>query len=75
MTKTTTRAALVAGLIAAGLAGAASAETLGETVASGKMSGAAFTQLIANTGLSADEARSMSLEEIVAIRWQDDASY
>jgi hypothetical protein len=72
MTKTLAHATLLAGLVLGGLATAASAQTLGESVASGRLSNAAFEQLIAHTGLSADEARSMTLEEVVEIRWQDD---
>ena len=70
MTKTFARSALAAGLILA--AGAAAADTLGERVDSGRLTGAAFDQLIAQTGLSADEARVLTLEDIVAIKWQDD---
>jgi hypothetical protein len=65
--------ALLAGAIAVGLgAAAASAQTLGEELASGQLSAPAFEQLIAHTGLSEGEARDMTLEEVVAIKWQDD---
>ena len=50
----------------------ASAQTLGDRLDSGRMSEAAFQQLIVSTGLSPQEARGLTLDEIVAIRWQDD---
>ena len=39
---------------------------------SGRLSEAAFQQLIVSTGLTPQEARGLTLDEIVAIRWQDD---
>ena len=54
------------------LATAASAETLGDRLNSGRLSEAAFQQLIFSTGLTPQEARGLTLDEVVAIRWQDD---
>jgi hypothetical protein len=42
----------------------ASAQTLGERVASGQISQAAFVQLAGSAGLSVDEARDLTLSEI-----------
>jgi len=50
----------------------ATAQTLGDRVDSGRLSEAAFSQLIQSTGLTPQEARGLTLDEIVAIRWQDD---
>ena len=50
----------------------ASAQTLGDRLDSGRLSEAAFQQLIVSTGLTPNEARGLTLDEIVAIRWQDD---
>ena len=83
MTKIFTHTALIAGLALATLGtaaasaqtrgtAAASAQTLGERMSAGRLSEAAFQQLISGTGLSADEARGLTLDEIVAIKWQDD---
>ena len=73
MTKSFVRIALPAGFAAVALgATAASAQTLGDALASGRLSEPAFEQLIAHTGLSDAEARSLTLEEVVAIKWQDD---
>ena len=57
-------------VLAASLAAAvsASAQTLGDRVASAQLSPAEFAQLIADTGLSADEARGLTLSDIALIR-------
>jgi hypothetical protein len=47
------------------------AETLGQRLDNGSLSQNAFQQLIPFTGLTADQAKSMTLEEVVALRWQD----
>ncbi|WP_424927964.1 hypothetical protein [Amaricoccus tamworthensis] len=62
----------VAGLLTVTAAGAVSATTLGDLRASGQMSEGAFTQLIAGTDLTEAEASNMTLDEVVAERWQDD---
>ena len=73
MTKIFTHVTLIAGLALATLGtAAASAQTLGERMSAGRLSEAAFQQLISGTGLSADEARGLTLDEVVAIKWQDD---
>ncbi len=72
MTTIFTRSAVLAAVAAATLGAAASAQTLGERLAHGQLSEAAFAQLIAGTGYSADEARNLTLEDIVAVKWQDD---
>jgi hypothetical protein len=64
--------ALALAAVVGAFATAASAETLGERLDSGRMSEAAFQQLIVSTGLTPQEARGLTLDEIVAIRWQDD---
>jgi len=65
--------ALVAALGAtATVATVATAQTLGDRVDSGRLSEVAFSQLIQSTGLTPQEARGLTLDEIVAIRWQDD---
>jgi hypothetical protein len=65
----------VAGMLAAGAASAASAigdrSTIGELLAQGTITPAAVEQLIQTTGLTMDEARQMTLDEVVAERWQD----
>ena len=64
--------ALALAAVVGGFATGASAQTLGEQVASGRMSEAAFEQLIVSTGLTQQQASGLTLDEIVAIRWQDD---
>jgi hypothetical protein len=64
--------ALALAAVVGAFATGASAQTLGDRVDSGQMSEAAFQQLIVGTGLSAQDARGLTLDEIVAIRWQDD---
>jgi len=60
--------AAVVGAFATG----ASAQTLGDRLSSGSISEAAFEQLIFSTGLTSQEAKGLTLDEVVAIRWQDD---
>ena len=64
--------ALALAVVVGAFATGASAQTLGEQVASGRMSEAAFEQLIVSTGLTPQQASGLTLDEIVAIRWQDD---
>lgn len=63
--------ALVGTLLAAGTSASFAADTLGERLANGQISQGAFTQLIATTGINPEEAKSMTLDEVVEIRWQD----
>ena len=72
MLKTFALPALAAGIVLVTFVASASAQTLGDSLNSGRLSGAAFQQLIAGTGLSPVEARSLTLEDVVAIKWQDD---
>lgn len=66
-------AVLAGGLLAAATASFAAdpGQTLGERLANGSISYQAFQQLIPFTGLTADEAKTLTLEEVVALRWQD----
>ncbi|WP_424932938.1 hypothetical protein [Amaricoccus macauensis] len=63
--------ALAAAVIASG-ASIASAETLGDRVAKGAISEAAFQQLIAQTGLNAEEASAKTVNEVVHLRIRDE---
>lgn len=68
--KTVAAAAVV---FAAGLgATAVTAQTLGEQVDAGVISPAAFAQLVGGSGLTENEARGISLSDLVAIKWSDD---
>lgn len=58
--------------VVAAFATGASAETLGERLDHGQISDAAVQQLIVGTGLSIQQARDLTLDDVVAIRWQDD---
>ena len=64
--------ALALAAVVGAFATGASAQTLGEQVASGRMSEAAFEQQIVSTGLTPQQASGLTLDEVVAIRWQDD---
>ncbi len=62
-----------AAVLTAGAAFAQSAPaTLGDKVASGQMSEAAFVQLVAGAGVTLEEARGMTVEDVVRIKWTDD---
>lgn len=62
------RSFVLAAALAAGGASFAAAETLGERVQTGAISQAAFDQLIAHTGLNAEEASSKTVNEIFYLR-------
>jgi len=64
--------ALALAAVLGAFATGASADTIGQMVDSGRMSEAALEQLIVSTGLTSADARGLTLDEIVAIRWQDD---
>ena len=64
--------ALALAAVVGAFATGASADTLGDRLSSGRMSEAAFEQLIFSTGLSPQEAKGLTLDEVVALRWQDD---
>lgn len=70
--KITAGALIIAGLIAAGAVYAQSSETLGDKLASGALSENAVHQLLVNTGLTLQEASGMTVNEVVATRWQND---
>lgn len=65
---------IAGGLLAAATASFAdsSSVTLGDRLANGSMSERQFEQLIQFTGLSAEEAKTQTLDEVVSQRWQDD---
>ncbi len=64
--------ALSAAVFGAAFVAPVSAATLGEAVTQGQLTIPAVQQLIATTGLSVEEALNMTLDDVVAIRWQDD---
>lgn len=64
--------ALALAAVVGAFATGASAETLGDRLSSGRISEAAFEQLIFSTGLTPQEAKGLTLDEVVALRWQDD---
>lgn len=67
MTAPITSALLIAAALAVST-GDASAKTLGERLADGSLSPAAFTQLIAGTGLTIDEAMRATLNQVSVIK-------
>lgn len=67
-----TRSSLLLGAALLAFAGAASAETLSEALASGRISQAAAQQLLAGSGLTYNEAQSLSVSEIAQTKWKDD---
>lgn len=60
------------GLAAATASFAGSTETVGQKLANGEMSQQQFEQLIQFSGLTPDQAKNETLEQIVAKRWQQD---
>ena len=71
MSATHSRSLFAAAALAV-LASGASAATLGEQLANGSVSEAAFTQLIAGSGLSAEEARGLTSGQVLQIKFKDD---
>ena len=57
---------------ASGAFAADSGPTIGERLASGAMTEQQLNQLLPFTGLTADEARALTLDEVVKLRWQND---
>lgn len=53
-------------------AGAASAETLGEALATGRITNEAAAQLVAGSGLNFSEAQDLTVNEIAQAKWKDD---
>jgi hypothetical protein len=72
MPKFKTLAFAAAALIGSGLAFAASAETLGERLANGSLDQATFQQLVADSGVTEQQARSMTYEQLATTKWKDD---
>jgi hypothetical protein len=65
---------LVAAATAAGATSPAigsKGETVGEMLAHGQISAQAVQQLIMHTGMTFDQAKSATLDEIIAERWQN----
>lgn len=58
------------GLLAAGSASFAAEETIGQRLADGSMSQEQLTQLIQFTGLTPEQAKQDTLQQVVAKRWQ-----
>lgn len=50
----------------------ASAQTLGQRLDAGQITPAAFEQLVAGSGLTVDEARQLTTNEVAAEKWLDD---
>ncbi|PJN95265.1 hypothetical protein CNY89_09485 [Amaricoccus sp. HAR-UPW-R2A-40] len=63
---------LLLGAALMAFAGAASAETLGEALATGRISDQAAVQLVAGSGLSFSEAQGLTVNEIAQAKWKDD---
>lgn len=70
--KTFFHALALGAVFATGVTSLASAQTLGDRVTAGKMSNRAFDQLIAHTGLSRDQAATLTLNQIVHLKLADD---
>lgn len=69
------RTLAVAGLLAAATTGAHAAastagETLGQRLADGSMSEQQFEELIQFSGATPEQAKAMTLDQVVAKRWQ-----
>lgn len=62
---------LVSGLLAAGTTASFAQETLGQRLADGTISQSAFNQLIQFTGLTPEQAKNHTLDQVVELRWQD----
>lgn len=71
--KFSTQALALAGVLMVAGAGAGHAQSSDNTIASPSTSEASLRQLIAGTDLTTEEARGMTLDEIVAERWQNNS--
>jgi hypothetical protein len=60
------------GLFATAAFAQGASTTVGESMASGRMSQGAAEQFVAGSGYSVDEAQSMAINEIAFIKWGDD---
>ena len=63
---------LFAAAALAAVTSTASAATLGQRLADGSVSEAAFTQLAAGSGLSEGEALTMTVHEVLQVKFKDD---
>lgn len=63
---------LVGALAAAAAASSASAAPIGQRLADGSLSEAAYTQLVAGSGLSDSEARGMTVDQVLQVKFKDD---
>lgn len=66
---------VLAGGLAAAASGAFAADTgptIGERIANGTMTEQQLNQLAQFTGLTADEAKALPLDQVVKLRWQND---
>lgn len=61
--------ALIGALLATGTTASFAEETLGQMMASGKMSEPAFTQFIQFTGLTPDKAKDLTMSEVAKKHW------
>jgi hypothetical protein len=64
--------ALVLGLVAGTASAQGDSTTIGESMASGRMSQAAAEQFVARSGSSVDEAQDMTINRVAFIKWGDD---
>lgn len=71
-------AAVVAALVAGATVASATSPTVGKTqstigelMASGQMSTAAVQELILHSGLTMDQAKGETIDQVVAKRWQN----
>lgn len=65
---------VVAGGLMAAASGAFAADagpTIGDRLANGTMTEQQLKQLLPFTGLTVDEAKALTLEDVVKLRWQD----
>jgi hypothetical protein len=63
---------LAAAIGLAALPALAQTQTLGQRLDSGQITPAAFEQLVAGSGLTVDEARQLTVNEVAAEKWLDD---
>lgn len=59
------------GLMGTAAASMAAEETLGQMLQAGQISQGAFNQLIVHSGVSPDKAKGMTIDQVVAKRWQN----
>lgn len=64
-------AVALVGLMGMSAASMAAEETLGQMLQAGQISQSAFDQLIVHSGVSAQKAKGMTLDQVTAKRWQN----